>query len=163
MLFHQAASSYYSQFKADVLAARPRVQLPSRSSSGSGSNVQAQNGSSSTRASEQLNEEHPDFWLGIHYADSEWLAPAPEDETGPDRVITLDEVRCLAAKFRTRELPGYIPYRATEEMVQKLKGDSWADAAADCLDRVSEQLLEVTELLIKHHFKQFSDAQTFMR
>lgn len=83
-----------------------------------------------------------------------------EDEDGgdPKGLITLEQARQLAARYRARELPSFVPYRVLEELVQGLKG-RWDAAAADCLHAVSEELQQLTDRLVEEHFGQFAGAR----
>lgn len=141
--FYRAADESYSVFRAAVLKARPTVRLTSSSSEA------AVPGSSVTG----LREEDPQFWL---------QGPAHEGKGEPEGLITLDNVRRLAARYRVRELPSFPPYRVLEELVQGLKG-RWDVAALACLHSVSEALTQLADRVVQEHFGQFAAARREVR
>jgi hypothetical protein len=146
--FFRAADRAYTTFRQTVLTARPSVRLFGSRSASAGSSGRGT----------AWKEEDPQFWLEGPAQD------AGEGEEGqePEGLITLEKARQLAARYRARELPFFVPYRVLEELVQGLKG-RWDAAAADCLHAVSEQLQPLTDRLVEEHFGRFAGARKEIR
>lgn len=151
--FFRAADRSYTNFRQTVLTARPSVRLFGGKSASAGSG----SGSSSRSSSHAWKEEDPEFWLEGPAQDE-----GEDGEGEPEGLITLEKARQLAARYRARELPSFVPYRVLEELVQGLKG-RWDAAAADCLHAVSEELQQLTVRLVEEHFGQFAGARKEIR
>jgi hypothetical protein len=96
--FFRAADQHYSKFRQSVLSARPTVRLTCDSDNAFIFGKRA------------WQEEDAQFWL---------QGPKHSDEDGePEGLITLQKARQLAAQYRVRELPSFLPYRVLEELVQ---------------------------------------------
>lgn len=145
--FFRATDAAYRRLQAAVLAARPTVRLTDEDGDEQGGEQVDEEGDGS------MEEEGMDFWLD---------GPAAASGGNPEGLITLEHVQQLANKYRTRELPGFQPYRVLEELVRGLRG-RWDDAAFACVRAVSEQLQALTDQVVQQHFGQFAAAKQLIR
>ncbi|KAF8059174.1 mx [Scenedesmus sp. PABB004] len=134
--FRQATARHFADFKAAVLKARPKFELPN-------------NGRQQQEQKQPPTEEDNHFWLA---GDGSTSAGA----------ITLEQVRQLAAEFKGRELPGFASYRVLETLVAKHKG-RWADAAQECLGRVDRELRGLVDRLLHEQLGNFKPAESALR
>lgn len=190
MEFLRSLDALFWEFRSAVLAARFRVQLSSSKkrrrkatddATSSTSTAAAGTSDGQQQQADQQQEEDVEFWLDGPTAAAEdhegCAVPAAEHQQQLDGskssgnaldrqqdcgVITLERVRSLAAEYRSRELPGYTPYRVLEVLVEKHKG-RWGEAAQHCLQQVAEQLNDLIQKLLLKHFGQFAAAQEHVR
>ncbi len=72
----------------------------------------------------------------------------------PERFTTLEDVSALLQQQLGRELPGFIPYSAVEEMITSYKGQ-WRAHAEACLEEVAAVTREKAVTVVSEHFRRF--------
>ncbi|GFR49980.1 hypothetical protein Agub_g12123, partial [Astrephomene gubernaculifera] len=75
----------------------------------------------------------------------------------PLRHMTLAQVQAMRERHAGRELPGFSPYSAVEELIQEFKG-KWSAHARECLEEVAEAAQEQAGGLVAETFERFPKA-----
>ncbi|GFR41676.1 hypothetical protein Agub_g2421, partial [Astrephomene gubernaculifera] len=76
----------------------------------------------------------------------------------PVRHMTLEQVRVMRERHSGRELPGFSPYSAVEELIKEFKGQ-WSAHARECLEEVAEATQAQAGGLVMRIFERFPKAQ----
>jgi hypothetical protein len=72
----------------------------------------------------------------------------------PERFTTLEDVSALLQRQLGRELTGFIPYSAVEELIRSHQGQ-WRAHAEACLEEVAAVTREQAEAVVSEHFRRF--------
>ncbi|KXZ50489.1 hypothetical protein GPECTOR_16g664 [Gonium pectorale] len=76
----------------------------------------------------------------------------------PQQHMPLYEVRSLRRKHIGRELPGFSPYSAVEDLIRRYKGQ-WSRHALECLGEVAAAAHELSGRVVEDVFKRYPRAQ----
>ncbi|KAG8901990.1 hypothetical protein FRB99_004974, partial [Tulasnella sp. 403] len=95
-------------------------------------------------ASGQLNTVTPDMEQEASKLD------ASDGRCGP--VFFIDQIKDLAERSRTKELPGNYPFSVKSDLIQDATED-WRKLATDCFEKVEALLRDHVDELVNRHFK----------
>ncbi|KAG2429232.1 hypothetical protein HXX76_011002 [Chlamydomonas incerta] len=77
----------------------------------------------------------------------------------PERYMTLDEVEGLRKRHLGRELPGFLPYSAMEELLSRFKGQ-WREQSLACLAAVEQAAHKLAEEVVAQHLDRYPQAKS---
>ncbi|KAG8901001.1 hypothetical protein FRB99_005637 [Tulasnella sp. 403] len=75
---------------------------------------------------------------------------APDGRCGP--VFFIDEIKDLAERSRTKELPGNYPFSVKSDLIKE-STEGWKTLAMDCFEKVEGLLRDHVEELVARHFR----------